>query len=122
MTTKDKAQSSEGGPESARVSGGNKQTKNNKRGLTEQGDVVPVLRVDDPHGRLVEAQLPCVSLERARDGAVRRVWEVNEALKTERRDELHDEQERTTRLHKYQETRKSHLGAPGGQSGPPAHS
>ena len=50
-------------------------------GLTQQGDVVPVLRVDDPHRRLVEAQLPCVSLKRARDGAVRRVCEVNKALK-----------------------------------------
>ena len=76
--------------------------------------MVPVLRVDDPHGRLVEAQLPCVSLERARDGAVRRVWEVNEALKTERRDRLHDEQERTTRLHKYhkEEEKKVTLALP----------
>ena len=64
-------------------------------GLTEQGDVVPVLRVDDPHRRLVQAQLPCVGLERARDGAVRRVCEVNKALKTVRRD--YNETTRLTR-------------------------
>ena len=94
-------------------------------GLTEQGDVVPVLRVDDPHRRLVQAQLPCVGLERARDGAVRRVWEVDKALKTVRRD-YNDE---TTRLTRGRDCisidgggEKGHLGVPGGQSDPRAHS
>ena len=65
---------------SGRVSTGNKQGGVGNK-LTEQSDVVPVLRVDDPHRGLVQAQLPCVSLKRARDGAVRRVCEVNKALK-----------------------------------------
>ena len=93
-------------------------------GLTEQGDVVPVLRVDDPHRRLVQAQLPCVGLERARDGAVRRVCEVNKALKTMRRD-----CDETTRLTRGRDCisidgggEKGHLGVPGGQSDPRAHS
>ena len=64
----------------ARVSTGNKQGGGGNK-LTEQGDVIPVLRVDDPHRGLVQAQLPSVSLKRARDGAVRRVCEVNKALK-----------------------------------------
>ena len=88
--------------------------------------MVPVLRVDDPHRRLVQAQLPCVSLKRARDGAVRRVWEVDKALKTVRRD-YNDE---TTRLTRGRDCisicidggeKGHHLGVPGGQSGPRAH-
>ena len=86
--------------------------------------MVPVLRVDDPHRRLVQAQLPCVGLERARDGAVRRVCEVNKALKTVRRD-----CDETTRLTRGRDCisidgggEKGHLGVPGGQSDPRAHS
>ena len=40
-------------------------------GLTEQGDVIAVLCADDAHGRLVEAQLASVRLQRAGDGTVR---------------------------------------------------
>ena len=64
----------------ARVSTGNKQGGGGNK-LTEQGDVVPVLRVDDPHRGLVQAQLPSVRLKRAGDGAVRRVCEVIRGFK-----------------------------------------
>ena len=109
--------------QSVRVSGNKEGELGNK--LTEQGDVVPVLRVDDPHRRLVQAQLPCVSLKRARDGAVRRVWEVDKALKTVRRDYTDE----TTRLTRGRDCisicinggEKGHLGVPGGRSGPRAH-